>query len=141
MKLFLRRFGPATVGSAGTQIALFADTIIASFLAAGALSALYYADRLNQLPIGVIGIAVGTVLLPEMANRLAAGDERGRPPRAEPRDRADAAAVDPVPGRLPAGARADHARAVRARRIHHRRRRGGGRDAGGLCDRASFRSC
>ena len=46
-------------------------------LAAGALSALYYADRLNQLPIGVIGIAVGTVLLPEMANRLALGDEAG----------------------------------------------------------------
>src|SRR5256886_7039542 len=52
-------------------------TIIASFLAAGALSALYYADRLNQLPIGVIGIAVGTVLLPEMASRIAAGDEAG----------------------------------------------------------------
>src|ERR1700750_450729 len=72
---FLKRFGPATVGSAGTQIALFADTIIASFLAAGALSALYYADRLNQLPIGVIGIAVGTVLLPEMASRIATGDQ------------------------------------------------------------------
>ena len=67
VKRFFKRFGPATLGSAGTQIALFADTIIASFLAAGALSALYYADRLNQLPIGVIGIAVGTVLLPEMA--------------------------------------------------------------------------
>ena len=40
----------------GTQVALFADTIIATFLPAGALSALYYADRLNQLPIGVIGI-------------------------------------------------------------------------------------
>src|SRR5262249_9804530 len=53
------------------------DTIIATFLAAGALSALYYADRLNQLPIGVIGIAVGTVLLPEMAKRVAAGDEAG----------------------------------------------------------------
>jgi putative peptidoglycan lipid II flippase len=77
VKLFLKRLAPATLGSAETQIALFADTIIASFLAAGALSALYYADRLNQLPIGVIGIAVGTVLLPEMANRLAAGDERG----------------------------------------------------------------
>ena len=77
VKLFLKRFGPATIGSAETQIALFADTIIASFLAAGALSALYYADRLNQLPIGVIGIAVGTVLLPEMANRLARGDEAG----------------------------------------------------------------
>jgi putative peptidoglycan lipid II flippase len=77
MKLFLKRFAPATVGSAETQIALFADTIIASFLAAGALSALYYADRLNQLPIGVIGIAAGTVLLPEMARRIAAGDEGG----------------------------------------------------------------
>jgi putative peptidoglycan lipid II flippase len=77
MILFLKRFGPATVGSAGTQIALFADTIIASFLATGALSALYYADRLNQLPIGVIGIAAGTVLLPEMARRVAAGDEAG----------------------------------------------------------------
>ena len=77
MKVFLKRFAPATVGSAETQIALFADTIIASFLAAGSLSALYYADRLNQLPIGVIGIAAGTVLLPEMARRIAAGDEAG----------------------------------------------------------------
>jgi putative peptidoglycan lipid II flippase len=77
VKLFLRRFGPATLGSAETQIALLADTFIASYLAAGALSAIYYADRLNQLPVGVIALAVGTVLLPEMANRLAAGDERG----------------------------------------------------------------
>jgi putative peptidoglycan lipid II flippase len=77
VKRFFKALGPATLGSAGTQIAIFADTIIASFLAAGALSALYYADRLYQLPIGVIGIAVGTVLLPEMANRLAGGDEMG----------------------------------------------------------------
>jgi putative peptidoglycan lipid II flippase len=77
VRRFFRALGPATVGSAGTQIALFADTIIASFLAAGAVSALYYADRLNQLPIGVIGIAVGTVLLPEMASRIAVGDEAG----------------------------------------------------------------
>jgi putative peptidoglycan lipid II flippase len=77
VKTFLKRFGPATIGSAETQIALFADTIIASFLAAGALSALYYADRLNQLPIGVIGVAAGTVLLPEMARRITAGDDAG----------------------------------------------------------------
>jgi putative peptidoglycan lipid II flippase len=77
LRRFFKALGPAVLGSAGTQIALFADTIIASFLAAGAVSALYYADRLNQLPIGVIGIAVGTVLLPEMANRIAAGDEAG----------------------------------------------------------------
>ena len=77
VKQFFRALGPATVGSAGVQLALFADTIIASFLPAGALSALYYADRLNQLPIGVIGIAAGTVVLPEMSRRLAAGDTRG----------------------------------------------------------------
>src|ERR1700754_4065236 len=74
---FFRALGPATLGSMGTQVALFADTIIATFLPAGALSALYYADRLNQLPIGVIGIAVGTVLLPEMSRRLTAGDQAG----------------------------------------------------------------
>jgi putative peptidoglycan lipid II flippase len=77
VRQFFRALGPATVGSAGVQLALFADTIIASFLPAGALSALYYADRLNQLPIGVIGIAAGTVVLPEMARRLAAGDSTG----------------------------------------------------------------
>jgi putative peptidoglycan lipid II flippase len=77
VKRFFKALGPATLGSAGTQIALFADTIIASFLTAGALSALYYADRLNQLPIGVIGIAVGTVLLPDMASRIAKNDEAG----------------------------------------------------------------
>jgi putative peptidoglycan lipid II flippase len=74
---FFRALGPATIGSAGVQLALFADTIIASFLPAGAVSALYYADRINQLPIGVIGIAAGTVVLPEMARRIAAGDEAG----------------------------------------------------------------
>ena len=77
VRRFFRALGPATVGSAGVQLALFADTVIASFLVTGAVSALYYADRLNQLPIGVIGIAVGTVLLPEMAARIAAGDESG----------------------------------------------------------------
>src|SRR5882672_7853423 len=77
VRAFFRALGPATLGSMGTQVALFADTIIATFLAAGALSALYYADRLNQLPIGVIGIAIGTVLLPEMSRRLSADDHAG----------------------------------------------------------------
>lgn len=74
---FLKALGPAIVGAGGVQLALFADTVIASFLPAGSLSALYYADRINQLPIGVVGIAVGTVLLPEMSRRLAAGDTQG----------------------------------------------------------------
>ena len=77
VKRFFKALGPATLGSAGTQIALFADTIIASFLVTGALSALYYADRINQLPIGVIGIAAGTVLLPDMARQLAQDNEGG----------------------------------------------------------------
>jgi putative peptidoglycan lipid II flippase len=76
-KKFLKALGPAIIGAGGVQLALFADTIIATFLPTGALSALYYADRIHQLPIGVVGIAVGTVLLPEMARRLAAGDEKG----------------------------------------------------------------
>jgi putative peptidoglycan lipid II flippase len=74
---FLKALGPAIIGAGGVQLALFADTVIATFLPTGALSALYYADRINQLPIGVVGIAVGTVLLPEMSRRLAAGDEKG----------------------------------------------------------------
>jgi putative peptidoglycan lipid II flippase len=77
IRAFFRALGPATLGSMGTQVALFADTIIATFLPAGSLSALAYADRLNQLPIGVIGIAIGTVLLPDMSRRLAAGDQVG----------------------------------------------------------------
>ena len=77
VRQFFRALGPATVGSAGVQLALLADTIIASFLPVGAVSALYYADRLNQLPIGVIGIAAGTVVLPEMSRRLAAADQAG----------------------------------------------------------------
>ncbi len=74
---FFRALGPAVIGSMGVQLAMFADTIIASFLSDGALSALYYADRINQLPIGVIGIAAGTVVLPQMSKKLAAGDEDG----------------------------------------------------------------
>jgi putative peptidoglycan lipid II flippase len=77
VRRFFKALVPATIGSAGTQLALFADTIIASFLSAGALSALYYADRIDQLPIGVIGIAVGTVLVPEMTSRIATGDHEG----------------------------------------------------------------
>jgi putative peptidoglycan lipid II flippase len=77
VRAFFRAIGPATLGSMGTQVAIFADTIIATFLAAGALSALYYAERLYQLPIGVIGIAIGTVLLPEMSRRITAGDDAG----------------------------------------------------------------
>ncbi len=77
VRRFFRAFGPAVIGSAGVQIAIFADMIIASLLPQGAYSALYYAERLYQLPIGVIAIGVGTVLLPTMSRLLAAGNEDG----------------------------------------------------------------
>jgi len=75
--LFLKRVGPAIIGSGAAQIAVFADTILAAALPYGALSALNYADRLYQLPIGVIGVAMGTVLLPELTRLNARGDEIG----------------------------------------------------------------
>lgn len=74
---FFKVLGPAVIGSAGVQIAMFADTIIAAMLPTGAISSLYYADRLYQLPVGVVGIAAGTVLLPEMSRRIAGGDVDG----------------------------------------------------------------
>ncbi|MBS9475661.1 murein biosynthesis integral membrane protein MurJ [Ancylobacter radicis] len=77
MRRFLLALGPAIIGSAGVQLSIFADTIIASFLPQGAIAALFYADRINQLPIGVIGIAAGIVLLPELSRRIAAEDYAG----------------------------------------------------------------
>lgn len=77
IKQFFTAFLPAVIGSAGVQIAIFADTIIGSMLPTGGVSSIYYADRLYQLPIGVIGIAAGTVLLPEMSRRFSSGDQAG----------------------------------------------------------------
>ncbi len=77
VRRFFGALGPAVVGSAGQQIAILADTILASALPTGAVSSIYYADRLFQLPLGVIGVAAGTVLLPEMSRRLALGDAAG----------------------------------------------------------------
>jgi putative peptidoglycan lipid II flippase len=74
---FFKVLAPAVIGSAGVQIAIFADTIIGSFLPTGGPSSIYYADRIYQLPVGVLGVAAGTVLLPEMSRRIAGGDEAG----------------------------------------------------------------
>ncbi len=62
---------PVALGAGMTQINLVVDVILASLLPQGSLSYLFYADRLNQLPLGVIGIAVGTVLLPQLSRTLA----------------------------------------------------------------------
>jgi len=65
---------PAVLTGGITQINIFIGTIIASN-STSAMSYLYYADRLYQLPLGIIGIAIGTVLLPELARHLAGGRE------------------------------------------------------------------
>lgn len=65
---------PGTIGAGVTQINLMVDVMIASLLPAGAVSWLYYADRLNQLPLGVIGIALGTALLPLLSRQVRAGE-------------------------------------------------------------------
>jgi putative peptidoglycan lipid II flippase len=74
---FFLMLGPAVIGSASPQIAVFADTILSSMLPDGGVSAISYAERLYQLPNGLIGVAAGTVLLPEMSRRIASGDEAG----------------------------------------------------------------
>jgi putative peptidoglycan lipid II flippase len=65
---------PAALGAGAVQLNLLVDIVLASFLPEGSLSYLFYADRLTQLPIGVIGVAVGTVLLPTLSRSIAMGD-------------------------------------------------------------------
>ena len=71
---FFKAFGIVTFGAASVVVAPLIDFFIASYLETGSRTALYYADRINQLPLGVLGIALGTVLLPEMSARLAQSD-------------------------------------------------------------------
>jgi putative peptidoglycan lipid II flippase len=69
----LRRMVPGLLGAGVTQINLAIDIVIASLLPAGAISYLFYADRVAQLPLGVIGAAVGTALLPLLSRQLRTG--------------------------------------------------------------------
>ena len=69
--------GPAAFGAGVTQVNLLISTALASFLPSGSVSFLYYADRLNQLPLGVVGIAVGTAILPALSRQLRLGDHAG----------------------------------------------------------------
>jgi putative peptidoglycan lipid II flippase len=65
---------PVALGAGIYQVNVVVDIAIASFLPSGAVSYLYYADRLNQLPLGVVGIAIGTALLPILARQIRSGD-------------------------------------------------------------------
>ena len=99
---------PAAFGVSVSQISLLLNQIFASFLPTGSVSWLYYADRLMELPAGVLGVAVGTILLPSLSKYHA----DGQPGRIQP------------PARLGA---AHHGAARRAQR----RRAGGARAAAG----------
>ncbi len=64
------RMGPGVIGAGVTQLNLVVGTVLATLIAEGAVSYLYYADRLSQLPLGVVGTAVGTALLPLLSSEL-----------------------------------------------------------------------
>lgn len=71
----VRRVGklmlPALFGVSVTQLNLLLDTLIASFLVSGSISWLYYSDRLMEFPQGILGVAIGTVVLPGLARKHA----------------------------------------------------------------------
>jgi putative peptidoglycan lipid II flippase len=66
---------PAMLGAAVVQINLLVDVVLASTLPTGSVSFLYYADRVNQLPLGVVGVAIGTALLPSLSRQIRAGKD------------------------------------------------------------------
>lgn len=67
----LKLMGPAAFGVSISQISLLINTIFASFLATGSVSWLYYADRLMEFPTGMLGVALGTILLPSLSKHHA----------------------------------------------------------------------
>ena len=71
----LKLMGPAVLGVSVAQISLIINTIFASFLATGSVSWLYYADRLMEFPTGVLGVALGTILLPSLAKAYASKED------------------------------------------------------------------
>ncbi|HQT45922.1 MAG: murein biosynthesis integral membrane protein MurJ [Acidocella sp. 20-63-7] len=75
MRALFRRMAPGLVGAGVTQINVSIDIIIGTLLPAGSVSILYYADRVNQLPLGVIGTAAGTALLPAITRHIALGED------------------------------------------------------------------
>lgn len=74
VRSLLRRAVPVAIGAGVYQVNLLIDTMIASLLPSGSVSYLFYADRVNQLPLGIVGVAVGTALLPLLARQVRAGN-------------------------------------------------------------------
>jgi len=67
MRRVIRQMGPAVFGVSIGQISMLINTIFASFLVAGSVSWLYYADRLMEFPSGMLGVALGAILLPSLS--------------------------------------------------------------------------
>jgi putative peptidoglycan lipid II flippase len=73
----IRLLGPAVVSVSVTQVNVLLNTLIASFLVSGSVSWLYYSDRLVEFPVGILGVAVGTVMLPHLSKSHADEDSAG----------------------------------------------------------------
>ncbi|MEQ9333207.1 murein biosynthesis integral membrane protein MurJ [Thalassobaculum sp.] len=75
VRRLLKLMLPAALGAGVVQVNLLVDVVLASLLPAGSVSFLYYADRVVQLPLGVVGVAIGTALLPMLARQVRSGNE------------------------------------------------------------------
>ena len=62
---------PTLIGSSVAQVNLLLDMVIATFLVSGSVSWLYYSDRLLEFPLGVFGVALSTVILPNLSRKFA----------------------------------------------------------------------
>ncbi|EPJ3205674.1 murein biosynthesis integral membrane protein MurJ [Salmonella enterica subsp. enterica serovar Derby] len=70
----VKQMGPAILGVSVSQVSMIINTIFASFLASGSVSWMYYADRLMEFPSGVLGVALGTILLPSLSKSFSSGN-------------------------------------------------------------------
>ena len=76
VRKILKLMGPAIFGVSVSQINLLLDTMLATFLPTGSVSWLYYSDRLSELPLGVFGVAIATVILPNLSRHHASSSTK-----------------------------------------------------------------
>lgn len=76
IKTLFKRIAPGVLGAGVYQINMFVDTVLVSMVGTGALSWLYYANRMQQLPLGVVGAAIGVALLPILSRQLKTGNNQ-----------------------------------------------------------------
>lgn len=75
IRTLFRRIAPGILGAGVYQINMVVDTILVSLVGAGAISWLYYANRLQQLPLGVVGASISVALLPILSRHIKAGEK------------------------------------------------------------------